>query len=256
MAAAHLELIALPGLPTIREGDDLARLIVDAAALGGLQLDDRDVLAVAQKIVSKAEGRAIDLRQVVPSEMARLLAARTGLDARLIEAILAEGEVLRSRPHLVIARHRLGLVLASAGIDRSNVESEEDGERALRLPLDPDASAARLRARLRELTGVAPAVVVTDTFGRPFRLGAVGTAIGAAGLPALLDLRGRVDRNGRTLQATEIGLADEIAAAASLLMGQADEGQPVVLLRGLELPPATPAPAAALVRPPADDLFG
>lgn len=241
-----LRLTALPGLPLVQAGDDLAALLADALARADLWPQPGDVLALAQKVVSKAEGRSVPLASVTPSAAALRLAAETGKDPRLIELILAESlRVVRARPNLVIVEHRLGFVMANAGIDRSNLGQEDH---ALLLPVDPDASAARLSARL----GLA--VVITDSFGRAWRRGTVGIAIGAAGLPALLDLRGRLDLFGRALQVSMTGFADEIAAAAGLVMGQGAEGWPAVLLRGLAWD-APPAPAAALLRTAEEDLF-
>ena len=240
----HVELIALPGLPMVRAGDDLAALI---QAVGIIPRPD-DVLVVAQKIVSKAEGREVLLAEVTPSARAEELARETGKDARVVELILQEStRVVRARPNLIIVQHRLGHTMANAGIDQSNVAPEGE-ERALLLPLDPDASAAALSARL------GCPVVISDSFGRAWRRGTVGVAIGCAGLPALVDLRGQPDLFGRELHVTLTGFADEIAAAAGLLMGQAAEGQPVVILRGLTW--STPAcPATELVRPAQEDLF-
>ena len=241
-----LQLFALPGLPMVQAGDDLAAQLSAAMARAGLAPEPGDVLAIAQKIVSKAEGRSIALASVAPSQAARDLATQTGKDARLVELILSESErVVRARPNLVIVKHRLGFVMANAGIDQSNVG--EDGQ-ALLLPRDPDASAAALAARL----GLP--VVITDSFGRAWRRGTVGVAIGAAGLPALQDLRGRPDLFGRTLMVSITGFADEIAAAAGLVMGQGAEGQPAVLLRGLAWSGAV-NPAAELLRPAQEDLF-
>jgi coenzyme F420-0:L-glutamate ligase / coenzyme F420-1:gamma-L-glutamate ligase len=241
-----LRLTALPGLPLVQAGDDLAALLADALARADLSPRPGDVLALAQKVVSKAEGRSVPLASVAPSAAALRLAAETGKDPRLVELILAESvRVVRARPNLVIVEHRLGFVMANAGIDRSNLGQEDH---ALLLPVDPDASAARLSARL----GLA--VVITDSFGRAWRRGTVGIAIGAAGLPALLDLRGRLDLFGRALQVSMTGFADEIAAAAGLVMGQGAEGWPAVLLRGLAWD-APPAPAAALLRTAEEDLF-
>lgn len=253
--APRLELLAVPGLPRVRAGDDLAALIVAAARAGGLTLRDGDVVVCAQKVVSKAEGRAVDLAGVTVSARAHEVAARVGKDARLVELILAEStRIVREARDVLIVRHRLGCVMANAGVDQSNVAAAGEGEWALLLPLDPDASAERLRAAFARLAGVDVAVLVNDSFGRPWRRGAVGTAIGCAGLAALHDLRGRPDLHGRTLRVTEVGVADEIAAAASLLMGQADEGLPVVVVRGLACTqPATPA--TTLVRPEREDLF-
>jgi coenzyme F420-0:L-glutamate ligase / coenzyme F420-1:gamma-L-glutamate ligase len=253
-AAATLTLAALPGIPTIRAGDDLAAILGDAIEAAGLAPRPGDALVVTHKVVSKAEGRIVALAGIVPSARARELAAATGKEAALVEVILSETrQVLRHRPGLIIAEHRLGLVLANAGVDQSNVA--QDGEpRVLLLPEDPDGSAAALRAALEERFGVAPAVIVSDSVGRAWRNGVVGLAIGAAGLPALLDLRGRPDREGRPLAVTQVGLADQIAAAAELLMGEADEGRPAVLVRGLALD-GPEVPAAALVRAREADLF-
>jgi coenzyme F420-0:L-glutamate ligase/coenzyme F420-1:gamma-L-glutamate ligase len=253
-AGARLTLNALPGIGTIRAGDDLARILGDALDAARMAPRPGDVLVVTHKIVSKAEGREVLLADVTPSAEARALAAATGKDAALVEAILAESRaVLRHRPGLIIAEHRLGLVLANAGIDQSNVP-QQGGPRVLLLPEDPDASAAVIRAALQQRFGVALAVIVSDSAGRAWRNGVVGLAIGAAGLPALLDLRGRPDREGRALEVTQVGLADQIASAAELLMGEADEGRPAVLVRGLAVDgPALPA--AALVRPREADLF-
>lgn len=244
--SAALTLTALPGLPMVAAGDDLAAILAAGLARAGLTPAPGDVLAVAQKVVSKAEGRSIPLAGVTPSPPALALAEETGKDPRLVELILAEStRVVRARPNLIIVQHRLGFTMANAGIDQSNVG---DAGHALLLPRDPDASAAALAARL----GLA--VVITDSFGRAWRRGTVGVAIGAAGLPALLDLRGRPDLFGRILQVSVTGFADEIAAAAGLLMGQGAEGQPAVHLRGLRwAAPATPA--AALVRTGPEDLF-
>jgi len=239
----------------VQPGDDLARLIREALARAGTRLQPGDVLVVAQKVVSKSEGRHARLAEVTPSGQAREIAASTGKDARLVELILSESrEVLRTRPNLVIVVHRLGYVMANAGIDASNVEAQEGDPRVLLLPRDPDASCRRLRDELARTAGVAPTVIINDSVGRAWRQGTVGTALGAAGLPALMDLRGQPDLFERPLQVTQVGLADEIAAAASLLQGQAAEGTPVVLVRGLDLP-AAEGGADVLVRPAADDLF-
>jgi coenzyme F420-0:L-glutamate ligase/coenzyme F420-1:gamma-L-glutamate ligase len=254
-ASAQLALTALQGIPTVAAGDDLAALIAAAAKRTGLVLRDGDILVVAQKIVSKAEGRAVRLRDVAPSAQAAELARQSAKDPRVVELILREATaVLRCRPGVIIVAHRLGFVLANAGIDASNVEAEGGEERVLLLPEDPDGSAARLRRRLRDAVGAELGIVINDSFGRAWRMGTVGTAIGVAGLPALLDLRGRADRTGRPLQSTELGVADEIAAAASLLMGQAAEGRPVVHLRGFPYV-RRDGSAAELIRPRSEDLF-
>lgn len=253
-AAPELRLVALPGMPLVREGDDLAALIVAALDRAGERLADGDVLVVAQKIVSKSEGRTVRLSSVVPSERAASLARETGKDPRIVELILSESaEVVRHAREVIVVAHRLGYVMANAGIDQSNVD-HEPGECALLLPRDPDASCAALRERLRERAGADVGVIVNDSHGRAWRNGTVGVALGVAGLPGLLDLRGRPDLFDRKLRITEVGLADELAAAASLLMGQADEGRPVVLVRGVPYP-RRDGNARELVRPRDRDLF-
>ena len=255
MSPSALELVALPGIPLVAPGDDLAALILDAIEVAGRRLLDGDVLVVAQKIVSKVEGRYIDLRDVEPSPRAKELAIRTDKDARMVDLILAEStEVLRERPGLLVVVHKLGMVLANAGIDASNVDQDGPSERVLLLPEDPDGSCRRLREELRRRAGVDVGVVMNDSLGRAWRNGTVGVALGAAGLRALEDLRGRVDLFGRPLAVTQVGAADELAAAASLLQGQADEGKPVVLVRGLDVD-EVPGGAATLIRPEMEDMF-
>jgi coenzyme F420-0:L-glutamate ligase/coenzyme F420-1:gamma-L-glutamate ligase len=252
----RIEIVALPGLPAVAPGDDLAALIGDALERAGVGLGDGDVVVVAQKVVSKAEGRRVDLATVRPSARAEALASRVLKDPRLVELILSESvRVVRSAPNLLIVEHRLGFVMANAGIDQSNTAPADAGEFALLLPIDPAASARRLRAALRQRFGAQPAVVVNDSFGRPWRRGTVGVALGTAGLPALLDLRGRKDLFGRALQSTQVGHADEIAAAASLMMGQAAEARPAVLIRGLTRTDAPDNPVSAMLRPPEEDQF-
>jgi coenzyme F420-0:L-glutamate ligase/coenzyme F420-1:gamma-L-glutamate ligase len=248
-------LVAVPGIPAIRPGDDLARILGDALEAAALRPRQGDVLVVTHKIVSKAEGRYVSLAAITPSPRARELAAATGKAPALLQVIMSESrEVLRFRPGLIIVEHRLGMVIANAGVDQSNVPHDDDGERVLLLPKDPDASSAALRAALEERFGERLAVVVSDSVGRAWRNGVVGLALGAAGLPALRDLRGAPDLEGRALRVTQVGLADEIASAAELLMGEGDEGLPAVLVRGLEW--QDPAlPAAALVRDRESDLF-
>jgi coenzyme F420-0:L-glutamate ligase / coenzyme F420-1:gamma-L-glutamate ligase len=254
-AAVELHLVAVPDFPQVSSGDDLAGLTVGALARAGLQLYADDVLVFAQKVISKAEGRRIDLATVLPSPKALELAQTVQKDPRLVELVLRESRrVVRFAKDVLIVEHRLGLIMANAGIDQSNVADPASGEFALLLPEDPDASAARLRGRLGTLTGREPGVVISDSFGRPWRVGTVGVAIGCAGFPATLDLRGQLDLFGRPLRVTVVGHADEIASAASVLMGQASEARPVILVRGLALR-AVHQPAAALIRPPQQDLF-
>jgi coenzyme F420-0:L-glutamate ligase / coenzyme F420-1:gamma-L-glutamate ligase len=250
---ARLELFALPGLPMVRAGDDLPALILAGLDRAGQVLRDRDVVVIAQKIVSKAEGRTVDLADVVPSARAIALAAEVGKDPRIVEVVLSESvKVVRSRPNLMIMQHRLGFVMANAGVDQSNVAAADGRQRALLLPLDPDGSAEAIRAALSEHADVG--VIISDSFGRPWRRGTAGVAIGSAGIPSVIDLRGLPDLFGRTLEVSIIGFADEIAAAASLLQGQAAEAQPVVVVRGLTWH-APNVPVADVIRPPEEDLF-
>jgi coenzyme F420-0:L-glutamate ligase/coenzyme F420-1:gamma-L-glutamate ligase len=249
-----LTISPLDGIPDVQQGDDLARIIADALARQGIDLIANDVVVVAQKIVSKSEGRKIALSTVTPSPRAQDLGAKVLKDPRLIELVLQEStEVMRAIPNVIVVRHRLGFVLANAGIDRSNVEHGDD-DHALLLPIDPNGSAARLRDALKQRLGIAPAVVISDSFGRAWRLGTVNIAIGVAGLPALIDRRGQTDRYGRVLETTEVAFADAVAGAAGLAMGEGAEGRPVVHIRGLEWN-APEQTADALLRPLNQDLF-
>ncbi len=253
--SARLELMAIPGLPQVAPGDDLALLAAQGIERAGLKLQDGDAVVFAQKVVSKAEGRLVDLSTITPSRRAEEVAREVEKDPRLVEVILREStRIVRQRRDVLIVEHRLGLVMANAGVDQSNVAPGGQGELALLLPENPDASASRLRRELYAHCLAAVAVIVSDSFGRPWRRGTVGVAIGCAGLPALRDLRGQPDMFGRRLRVTEVGLADEIASAASLLMGQADEARPVVIVRGLNVREQS-LPAQSLVRLPAEDLF-
>ena len=250
-----VEIVAVPGIPLVRKDDDLVALIGDGLTRGDIVPRGGDVFVLAQKVVSKAEGRMVDLATVEPSTEAIELAGKVQKDPRLVELILAESvRVVRARPGLLIVEHRLGFVIANAGIDQSNVASPDEPQRALLLPVDPDASAATLRERLSRRFGVSIAVIINDSFGRAWRRGTCGVASGAAGLPSLMDLRGSPDLFGRELQVSITGHADEIAAAASLVMGQGAEGQPVVIVRGLAWRGADNA-ASELVRPAAEDMF-
>ena len=238
-----ISIVPVEGLPEIQEGDDLAALIAERA-----ELQDRDVLVVAQKVVSKAEGRVIRLADIEPSDEARRLAGDE--DPRLLEVILRESKrIVRTRPPLVIAETRHGFVCGSAGVDASN--APEAGTLVL-LPVDPDASAERLRARIRELNGAAVAVIVSDSFGRPWRLGTTDVAIGVAGLRPLLDLEGRRDPAGYELHSTVIAVADEIAGAAELAMRKLAR-MPAAIVRGLDL--AGEGSARELIMPAERDLF-
>jgi coenzyme F420-0:L-glutamate ligase/coenzyme F420-1:gamma-L-glutamate ligase len=254
-AAGSLSLLALEGVPEILPGMPLAPLILAALERHSYAATEGDVLLVCQKVVSKSENRFVELASVQVSARAQELAAICGKDPRVVEVVLREStEVVRCAPRVLIVRHRLGYVMANAGVDQSNIPDSES--RVLLLPIDPDGSAAALREALSRALAVAPAVVITDTFGRPWRQGVCGTAIGASGIVALLDRRGEKDRFGRELQVTQVAIADGIAAAATLLMGEGAEGYPVVLARGL--PRAwthDSARAADLQRPLAEDLF-
>ncbi len=255
MVAPSLSLIAVPGVPLVEPGDDLAQTLIGALERAAIAPAHRDVLVVAQKVVSKAQGRYVDLNGVTPSARARTLARAVDKDPRLVEVILWESEeVVAHKPGVLVVAHRSGVVLANAGIDHSNVGPDAGESRVVLLPADPNASAAGLKARLEARYGCELGVIVSDSVGRAWRNGVTGIALGAAGLPALRDMVGRTDLFGRTLKVTQSGFADEIAAAASLVMGQADEGRPAVLVRGLDWrEPATDA--RALLRPKAQDLF-
>lgn len=250
-----LTLTALAGIPLVNPGDDLAALVLQGLAASGESLRTGDVIVLAQKVVSKAEGRVVDLRAVQPSARARDLARTAGKDPRVVQLVLDESaEVLRVHPGVMIVEHRLGFVAANAGIDQSNVNADGGDALALLLPTDPDATCAAVRRSLAERTGADVAVLVIDSFGRAWRNGTIGTAIGLSGMPGLLDMRGQPDLHGRRLQSTEVGFADELAAAASLIMGQASEGRPVVLARGVPYGRREGC-ARELLRPKQMDLF-
>lgn len=242
-------------LGEIEPGADLGDLLARLLRENHPHAAPQPVVIVAQKVVSKAEGRLVHLDEVVPSARARELAAITGKEAALVEVILREStDIVRAQPNVLIVRHRLGYVMANAGIDQSNVRGREDRPACLLLPLDPSGSAQRIRESLRSWRDPAPGVIVSDSFGRPWRRGVVNVALGSAGLPALVDRRGQPDRYGRKLQVTEVALADALAAAAGLVMGEADEGVPAVLVSGAVW--SGPAvDARALIRPLAEDLF-
>ena len=251
----QVTIIGLHGVPMVQPGDNLGVIAIAALVEADIAPEVGDVLVVAQKIVSKAEGRLVDVATITPSHEAIALAAETEKDPRFVEVVLSESRrIVRHRANLIIAEHRLGYVMANAGIDHSNIGPGDGAERVLLLPVDPDGSANALREQLIAAYGVPIGVIVSDSFGRPWRRGTVGIALGAAGLPAGIDWRGHPDLFGRALEVTETGFADEIAAAASLVMGQADEGVPIALVRGLKWL-APDAPAADLVRPPEHDLF-
>ncbi len=252
--SAQVQLIGIPGVPLVETGNNLADLIKQALQASAITLQDADVLVVTSKIVSKAEGRWVNLVSVTPDERAKQVAAQCAKDPREVAVILSESsQISRMRPGLLIVRHRLGFICANAGIDHSN--TRPGGEWRLLLPENPDASACQIREEIARWSGKQMAVVISDSHGRAFRQGTVGVAIGSGGLPALRDLRGRPDLFGNILQVTEVGFADEIAAAAGLILGQADEGIPLVIVRGLTYPVDQESSAANLVRPPALDLY-
>jgi len=245
----------LPSAQEILPGNDLGAVLQASLEGQGIAPQQGDILVVAQKIVSKSEGRVVDLNSVVPSPEAEALAALTLKDPRMVELVLAESsDVVRAVPNVLIVRHRNGYVMANAGIDRSNVPAREGQELVLLLPVDPDNSALLLRRRLAEIYGVELGVVVADSFGRPWRMGVTHVAIGAAGIPSLVDLRGRNDREGRLLEVSQVAFGDSVATAAGLVMGEAEEGCPAALVRGLKST-APELPARGLVRPQAEDLF-
>ncbi|MBI5878620.1 MAG: coenzyme F420-0:L-glutamate ligase [Chloroflexi bacterium] len=246
---------AVPGIPLISPGDDLGRVVFEAASAAGVQLADGDAIVFAQKVVSKSEGRLVRLKDVTPSARATDVAAITGHDPRLDELIIREStEILKMRRGLIVVAQRTGFICANAGIDRSNIEPDGDEIVVSLLPVDPDASARLLRARLQALSGKQLAVLIIDTHGRAFRDGVIGTTIGLAGMQALRDARGEEDLFGFHLQHTVIAPADEIAAGASLLMGQSGEGRPVVVVHGARYNPGEGS-VRELVRPRELDLF-
>ena len=254
MAPRRVTMTALEGVPLVEPGDDLSDIVGDAVARTTGRIESGDILVVAQKVVSKAEGRYVDLDAVEVSDKAIRLAADCEKDPRLVQVILSEAEaVVAFRPGLVIAEHRLGFVMANAGIDESNV-SQNAGRRVLLLPEDPDRSARALKENLDRRFGVDVGILISDSFGRPWRNGVVGVAIGCAGVCALRDMVGTADLFGRPMEVTEVATADDLASAAALLMGQCAEATPLVQISGIVA--AAPATAASvLVRPRQRDLF-
>ncbi|MCH2337669.1 MAG: coenzyme F420-0:L-glutamate ligase [Pseudomonadales bacterium] len=250
----ELRVLPVTGLPMIQEGDDLALLITNQLHDNQQLLEHGDVIVVAQKIVSKSEGRLVSLASITPSEEAVRLAAETDKDARLVEVILRESDaVVRHKPGVMIMRHRLGHVGAHAGVDQSNIDHGDD-DAALLLPLDPDASAKRLREAIRHRSGKEIGVLISDSGNRPWRLGTTGIAIGASGFTVLDDRRGGTDLYGRELKVTLINRADSIATAATLIMGETTERIPVAIVRGFEYEPVEQN-AAMINRPVEEDLF-
>jgi coenzyme F420-0:L-glutamate ligase / coenzyme F420-1:gamma-L-glutamate ligase len=249
-AGRSLQLYRIPGIPEIQQGEDLGKCISDSARRAGVSFENGDILVIAQKIVSKAEGAVVRLTKIRPSPEALAISARLKKDPRVVEVVLKESRrIVRSYPVLIVeTRH--GFVCANGGVDHSNVPGDDA---VTLLPRNPDQSAKKLATALRKRTGKRLAVIVSDTFGRPWRLGLTNVAIGAAGLPVLLDLRGTRDRHGKPLTATILAVADELAAAAGLLMGKS-EGTPAVIIRGHRYKRAS-EPASRIIRPAAEDLF-
>ena len=251
---SSLTIHPLEHIPLVEAGDDLAILIVEALRKAVLEPAEGDVLVIAQKIVSKSEGRQVLLADVDPSPAAINLAGELGKDPRLVELILRESStIVRTAPGVIIVRHRLGIISANAGIDQSNID-HVDGDSALLLPEDPDKSAHRLREALIQASGKRLGVIVSDSMNRPWRLGTVGYAIGSAGITVLEDRRGEKDIFGRELQVTMSNRADSIATAAMLVMGETSERVPAALVRGLP-PENSTQMARDSIRPPAEDLF-
>ena len=251
-APDRVELYALKGLPLIAAGQDLAELIASALEANQLALADGDLLVVAQKIVSKAEGRVVCLADVDPGPEAKRIAAKTDKDPALVQLILDESvEIVRQQRELIIVEHRLGFVMANAGIDQSNSLAGQ----VILLPENPDASAARLAQGLGEIYGCRIGVIVSDSIGRAWRNGTIGHALGVAGFSPLIDLRQTEDMFGRPMQVSEVGIADEIAAAASALMGQGSEAKPAVIVRGFRLEHDPEASIRSLLRDKSMDLF-
>jgi coenzyme F420-0:L-glutamate ligase / coenzyme F420-1:gamma-L-glutamate ligase len=252
-----MQLFAVPNFPLIQPGADLAQLTIDHLAAAGETIQSGDILVIAQKVVSKAEGRLVKLAAVEPGEEARHVAAAVEKDPRIVQVILDDSRsIIRARRNLLVVEQRSGWICANAGVDRSNIQPDAEGNEYLALlPLDADASAARLRQQIAERTGVAPAVIINDSHGRAWRVGTVGVAIGCAGLPPIWNQRGLSDLFGYELQSSEECIADELAAAASLIMGQSNEGRPVVVVRGYQMPAAPPAPAQSIQRAATTDAF-
>ena len=248
-----VEVIAVENLPLITEGDDLAELICNAAGKQNTSIQEKDVVVITHVAVSKAEGNVVNLDEVVPSERAKEVARKTDKDPALVEVILRETkEIVRMRRNSLITETKNGIVCANAGVDRSNIEGERN---IVLLPEDPNASAQKIRQKIRKLTGCDVAVIVSDTHGRPFRMGEINVAIGVAGIKPIRDRRGEKDLFGYVLRIKQTAVADELASAAELVMGQADEGIPAAIIRGYKYQASENASATELTRPKEKDLF-
>ena len=250
-----IELIALEDIPLINQGDNLVEIILKALEKNKVSLNDGDILVIAQKIISKSEGRYAFLNEISPSKEAKDLANKTDKDPRLVQLILNESrEVIRYKKGVIVVENNLGLIHANAGIDRSNLESDNENPRVLLLPVDPDKSATEIKMEVLKQTEIKIGVIINDSSGRAWRNGIVGIAIGSSGAEVLSDLRGESDLFGNTLEVTEVGIADEIASAASLLMGQGKEGLPVILVKGMK-ESSDMNNAKGLIRKASEDLF-
>ena len=248
-----VEVIAVENLPLISEGEDLAELICNAAEKQNTPIQEKDVVVITHVAVSKAEGNVVNLDEVVPSERAKEVARKTDKDPALVEVILRETkEIVRMRRNSLITETKNGIVCANAGVDRSNIEGERN---IVLLPEDPNASAQKIRQKIRKLTGCDVAVIVSDTHGRPFRMGEINVAIGVAGIKPIRDRRGEKDLFGYVLRIKQTAVADELASAAELVMGQADEGIPAAIIRGYKYQASENASATELTRPKEKDLF-
>ncbi len=248
-----VQVIPILGLPVIKKGDNIAELVCDAAAKQGTPVQDSDVLVVTHAIVSRAEGNVVDLDEIVPSEFAKNIAAPFGKDPRLVEVVLRESrEIVRMGDGNLITESRNGFVCANSGVDKSNVPGQS---LVVLLPIDPDRSAEMIRQEIRRLTVCDVAVIVSDTHGRPLRMGEINVAIGVAGIKPIRDRRGEKDLFGYVLRVKQTAIADELCSAGELVIGQADEGVPVAIVRGYDYPRAENAHATELIRPREKDLF-
>jgi len=256
LAISKLEVSALNHVPSIKESDDIAEIILKSMHKDSLELEDNDIVVIAQKIISKAEGCLIDLESIAPSSESIKIAERTDKDPRLVELIIQESkEIIRIEKGVIIVEHRLGHILANAGIDQSNIDHKPDKETVLLLPKNPNKSAKKIKEYIENQTGKTIGVIITDSMGRPWRLGTIGYAIGASGVKTIVDLRQKkTDLYGRELQTTVIGLADQIASAATLIMGESNEGKPIVLVKGIDMPSDSDT-VDDLIRPKEEDLF-
>tara|TARA_B100000929_G_scaffold134315_1_gene106360 strand:+ start:164 stop:946 length:783 start_codon:yes stop_codon:yes gene_type:complete len=253
--ATDITVTAIHGFPLVSPGCDVVEVTLFCLSEQDTAIESGDIFVFTQKIVSKAEGRAVNLKNVNPGPQAKKLSSETGKDPRLVELILSESkEIVRQAPDLIVAAHRLGIILANAGIDHSNIESDDSSDRVLLLPMDPDSTSEKYREQIFVATGKRVGVIISDSAGRAWRNGTVGLAIGVAGLPAIEDHTGKLDLFGVPLVSSQEAIADELASAASLVQGQADEGRPVALIRGIKATGPVSS-AKSLIRPKEFDLF-